>query len=215
LGGETGAAALEWCVPPAVLLSALVATTSRAALLSLAAGLLISLASRGASARRAGFAMASMLVFVGIATAFAGPARLVDRFARVHRDSRERLAGWSAARELWQERPLLGWGLGAYPAAVAAHPGVEARLLAVHRHLLLAPHNEYLRLGAELGAPAIVLVAWAASAAFRRARHDPWALASLAGLALHASVDFPFGVPALAALAALIAAPARGPDAAA
>jgi hypothetical protein len=213
LGGEAGAAALEWCFPPAVLLAALVATTSRAAPLALAMGLLVSMAACGTSRRRAGFVLASTLAFVGVAMAFAGPARLIERFARVQSDSSDRLAGWSAARELWRERPLAGWGLGAYPAAVEAHPDLQARLAAVHRHLLLAPHNEYLRLGAELGAPAIVLGAWAASAALRRARHDAWAFASLASLMLHAVVDFPFGVPVLGVLAALIAAPARGPDA--
>jgi O-antigen ligase len=212
LGGEEGIAVVEWSIPPVVLLASLVATTSRGALLALVGGLLLSALVCRPSAKRVLFVLASTLACVGLALALAGPDRLVVRFARAHEDVRDRVAGWTAALALCTERPVLGWGLGAYPAAVALHAPLQARLGSVHKHLLLAPHDDYLQLGAEMGLPALGVALWGAAAALGKARRDPWAFASLAGLLLHAAIDFPLGVPALGALAVVIAAPAQGPD---
>lgn len=71
----------------------------------------------------------------------------------------ERLIAWKGALAMIRERPLTGWGIGAYPVAQAGFvptslpaPIVEAR----GPSLLEMAHNEYLQLTAEIGVPGLL-----------------------------------------------------------
>jgi hypothetical protein len=58
----------------------------------------------------------------------------------------------------------------------------------------------------ETGIPGLLLGLWAALAALRRARHDPWLFAALSGVLMHTFVEFDFQIPALAVLFVALAA---------
>lgn len=204
--GSESLAVVEWALPPLAMLVALVATTSRGAPLALAGGLLVAgLSLPRRSSRRV------LLTAVGVplilALAWVGPHRLIERLEQAPSDAPGRLAGWSAALELFRERPATGWGLNAYPAALAAHPDQLASLERVHAHLAFAAHNDYLGTAAESGFPGLTLLLWAGAAALWRARSEPWRFASLFGGLLHAGIDFDFQQPALVLLFSTIAAP--------
>jgi O-antigen ligase len=135
-----------------------------------------------------------------------------------------RLDAWWVAERLLQEHPLAGVGFGAYRAEFAA---AKLRLLsegapffAGHLNPSFAnAHNEYLEVGADLGWPGLLAMAWGIALVLRaawraRRRLSPadralsWG--ALVALALLALAYFPFRLgavafPALAFLAWLFA----------
>jgi len=135
-----------------------------------------------------------------------------------------RLDAWWVAERLLQEHPLVGVGFGAYRAEFAA---AKLRLLsegapffAGHLNPSFAnAHNEYLEVGADLGWPGLLAMAWGIAlvlrAAWRARRHlspadRALSWGALVALALLALAYFPFRLgavafPALAFLAWLFA----------
>jgi O-antigen ligase len=116
-----------------------------------------------------------------------------------------RLDGWRVATALLAERPLTGVGHGAYRAEFApAKLALAARGVPFYEHHInpsfANAHNEYLEVGAGLGWPGLLALAWGAGwlalAARRRAgasRSDgALAWAGLLALGLLAAAYFPF-----------------------
>lgn len=71
----------------------------------------------------------------------------------------ERQGLWRGAMKMIGERPLLGFGIGAYPFAQAQFSGVgrPADLVAERGPSLMEmAHNEYLQLAAEIGVPGLI-----------------------------------------------------------
>jgi hypothetical protein len=58
----------------------------------------------------------------------------------------------------------------------------------------------------ETGVPGLLVGLWAALAALAAARRDPWLFAALAGVLMHAFVDFDLQIPAIPALFVVLAA---------
>ncbi|HXT19693.1 MAG TPA: O-antigen ligase family protein, partial [Thermoanaerobaculia bacterium] len=116
-----------------------------------------------------------------------------------------RLDGWRVAARLLAEHPVAGVGLGAYRAEFAP---MKLRLLAegvpfYRGHLnpsFANAHDDYLELGADLGWPGLLALAWGLAlvlrAAWRAHRRDAadraLAWGGLAALALLALAYFPF-----------------------
>ena len=200
-------ALVGWSLPPLALLASLVATTSRGGLLALVGGLAAGAIVTPRSLRWRAFPLFAVAAFLGVALFLFGFERVTERFARARADTPGRVLGWSAAVGLARERPLVGWGLNAYPEAVARHPELARDLRAVHPHLAAAAHNDYAQLAAETGVVGLALALWAAGAALVSARVEPWRFAALAAGLLHAGLDFDIQVPALLVLFALLAAP--------
>ena len=135
-----------------------------------------------------------------------------------------RLDAWWVAERLLQEHPLAGVGFGGYRAEFAA---AKLRLMsegvpffAGHLNPSFAnAHNEYLEVGADLGWPGLLAMAWGIAlvlrAAWRARRHlspadRALSWGALVALALLALAYFPFRLgpvafPALAFLAWLFA----------
>jgi len=74
-----------------------------------------------------------------------------------------RLAMWNKGIRMANERPLTGWGIGAYPIqqALFFHPAAPSReqraILATGPRLTENAHNTYVQLAAELGYPGLLL----------------------------------------------------------
>lgn len=135
-----------------------------------------------------------------------------------------RLDAWWVAERLLQEHPLAGVGFGAYRAEFAATKlrliGEGMPFFAGHVNPSFAnAHNEYLEVGADLGWPGLLAMAWGIAlvlrAAWRARRHlspadRALSWGALVALALLALAYFPFRLgavafPALAYLAWLFA----------
>lgn len=206
----------------ALCLYALVVTQTLAALAALSAGALV-YASGALPRRRLLLGLATMAVAGGLALAVVVPLRSrvagkAEAIAAGDWNSvlTGRLDGWRAALLMWRENPWTGVGHGAYRAEF-----VPARLqLALtgtrffERHnqpTFANAHNDFLEVGADLGWPGALALAWGvgviAWAAIRRAGRAPLdrALfrAGLAALAVLAAGYFPFRI-ALVSFPALL-----------
>jgi O-antigen ligase len=153
---------------------------------------------------------------------FLGPApplrsRVVDKARELQQGSLDalltgRLDGWRVAAALLGEHPLAGVGHGAYRAEFArtkvALAAAGTPFFAGHlRPSFANAHNEVLEVGADLGWPGLLALAWAvavaARALSRRGRGGSAADAALLGagavaLALLCLAQFPFRVATLA-----------------
>jgi O-antigen ligase len=200
--GRARAVAVAACA--AVLVTALALTQSRASWAAAAAGLAVAAAVRGrrralavAFASLAGLALAS----ASILTAFTVPARLQARGDYWH-------VAWRAAGE----RPLLGWGAGAFDLVWGAFGDLA------HWRGALDAHSLYLETLAELGVVGVVLLASflvPVVAAFRASAPSRVTAAALGGstaFLFHAGLDWDWEMPAVtvAGLVCLAAAASAG-----
>jgi O-antigen ligase len=207
-----------------VIASALILTLSRggwiAAAISLALMAIWLLAFRSFRRKRVlSLTVAGVLAafFVAVAST---PA--VERFLTVHDENQVASIGgrvpiWQATLEMIAARPLLGFGPGTYPVAVAPFhpPSPDTRYLQAH--------NDYLHFVSETGCLLIPLILWLEAALLRRAypklEHPSrqvrgvtlGALAGMLAMAIHAIVDFNLHIPANAILFTTLAALAAGP----
>ena len=230
LATNEGSRLLDSLLPALASIAALFATTSRGAILAFFAGLV--LAAIGLRARRGTPAWAAALVFVAVALAWFGLERLEVRFARAADDRPGRTVVWNESLALMKgPRWATGYGLDAYadalsrvpawalPEGATPWPPDAAGALLSGAHVgYRAPddlpglawyreaHNDWLQLLVETGLPGLLIGLWAALAALRRARHDPWLFAALAGVLLHCFVDFDMQIPAIPALFVVLAA---------
>lgn len=154
-----------------------------------------------------------------VAALVAGAALLVAALAamraggdlgltRADNPLRLRAGNWRGAALLFAERPVTGWGLGAFGAA---YPHVRR---AGDVETIYA-HDSWLQLAAEGGLPALAVLGAAAFGLLRLARRGPedeaarWALAGAVAFVAHNLFDFTFYLPGVAVPAAALAGFAR------
>ena len=207
-----GSRALLLALASSIALSGLLLSFSRA---GTALGL-VAVAATAAVVLRARPVRGAALVALFVAIAAVplldlGADRLTSRYASSSVD----LAATGGRADVWrdtltmvEERPLAGFGFGAYTWAFPAFRSAEIRLHYSHAH------EDLLQLAAEGGAIALLLAAALALPLGRAARRilasndDPPAVGAVFGLGailLHALVDFPFHIPADALLASVLA----------
>ncbi len=113
---------------------------------------------------------------------------------------------WRGTWRLVTDRPLVGAGLGGFPALYPYYKYPQ------HVELLQYPHNLALNAWVELGflglAATVVVIFWLGFALFRRLRaRDPWAVGALGAwitLVVHGLVDVPYFKNDLAILTLLL-----------
>ena len=221
-------------LPPLLGIGALLASTSRGGILAFGAAL--GIAAVGVRARKGTPAWAAALVFAAVALTWFGLERLEVRFLRASDDAPGRTVVWRESLEAMHgSRWTTGYGFNAYAEALSRVPAwrlpagatpwpeaVAARLVAGERLGYRAPgdlpglawyreaHSDWVQLLVETGVPGLVVGLWAALAALAAARRDPWLFAALAGVLMHAFVDFDLQIPAIPALFVVLAAGANG-----
>jgi O-antigen ligase len=146
----------------------------------------------------------TVVILAGAALIFLGGTALSDRLGTLRTPfaDNSRLIVAKDTLKLVRERPLLGWGLDAFPEV---YPRVSSLRT---RFFVNAAHNEYLQFLAETGILGFGAITWFLVAAIRRSSrllrsyNHPATLAGIVGLSgvlLHCIADFPFRIPADAA----------------
>jgi O-antigen ligase len=218
-------------VPPLATISALIATTSRGALLAFAVSLV--LAAVGLRRARGVPAWALAIGCVTMAFSWYGLERAEARFRMLSDDTPGRSLVWKDSLTRMHGRWLTGFGFNSFafamsratpwtlpvgatpwPAPLAsgpegAWPGVRVPATLPGTTWYREAHNDYVQLLVETGLPGLGLALLAAFAALRSARQDPWLLAALAGVLLHEAVDFDLQIPAVSVLFVALAATRR------
>ncbi len=232
LQSPEGARAVFALAPPLAAVAALLASGSRGGLLAFLGGLVVVALVHG----RRRPALLLPLAFVALALAWYGTGRVVARFRLTPAEAPGRTLVWRDALARVPVYWIAGsgfntfstavsratlWTLPAgatpwrapYETSVAQAPRLGYRSLPGTPLLTWSPeaHNDYLQVLIETGAPGLALSLLGLAALLRRARGDPWVLWGLAAVALHALVDFPLQIPAVAALFVSLAA-LRGDD---
>ena len=234
LSTPEGVAVVYAGVPAAAAVAALIATTSRGALLAFAAGL--ALAGLGGRRRQGVPPWALAVAFVVMAVSWFGLERLGVRFNETATNAPGRTAVWKDSLVRMKGRWLTGTGFNTFglgmsrtapwalptgatswpekmesAARAGDRPGTRA--LAELRGLgwYREAHNDYVQALVETGVPGLLIALWAAAAALGAVRRDPWLLAAVASVLMHAFVDFDLQIPAIPVL--LVCLIAMRPDA--
>jgi O-antigen ligase len=224
LSSPAGTRLMVTALPALAAASALVATTSRGALCAFVIGL--ALAGLQARRRRAIPAWALGLAFTAMGATWFGLERLEARFGQLAANAPGRTRVWTDSLERLSDRWFTGSGLNTFATAFSrvapfvlpegatpwpdaflaeaeaegGKPGVRALASEKGLRWYREAHSDYLQLLLETGVPGLLLGLWAAVAALRAARRDPWLLAAVAGVLLHALVEFDFQIPAIPVL---------------
>ena len=229
LSTREGIALVYAAVPALAAVAALIATTSRGALLAFAVGLV--LAGLGLRRGQGVPAWALAMAFVVMAMSWFGLERLGVRFNQTRADAPGRTAVWRDSLERMDGRWLTGTGFntfglsmghttpwvipkGATPwpeeieMAVASGDRVGTRAVTDFADLgwYREAHNDYVQTLVETGVPGLLIALWAMVAALGAVRRDPWLLAAVAAVLMHAFVDFDLQIPAIPALLVCLAA---------
>jgi O-antigen ligase len=228
---------LLWAALPALATAtALVATTSRGALAAFVVAL--ALAAVAARTRRGPPLWAAALAFALMGAGWVGLERLQARFGGALDDAPGRTLVWEDTLRRMEGRWLTGTGFNTFATAFSrvapfalpegatpwpeglmadaaraeGRPGFRVVPGDTGRRWYRETHNDYVQLLAESGVPGLLLGLWAAGAALAGARRDPWLLAALAAVLLHAVVEFGFQIPAVAVLFVVLAGMAAPPQ---
>jgi O-antigen ligase len=229
LSTPEGVALLYAAVPAAAVVAALVAATSRGALLAFAGGLVLAGLGlrRGSGVPAWGLAVA----FVVMAVSWFGLERLGVRFNEAGSDAPGRTAVWRDSIRRMKGHWLTGTGFntfgvsmshttpwmlpqGATPwpeeieSAVRAGDRIGTRALAELSDMAWyrEAHNDYVQTLVETGVPGLLIALWAGLAALGAGRRDPWLLAAVSSVLMHAFVDFDLQIPAIPVLLVCLAA---------
>jgi O-antigen ligase len=142
-----------------------------------------------------------------------GSNELTQRLISIHAEAREEINGGvrlTIDRDCFRmllKRPLLGWGLGAFPTV---YPGFRSFYT---NFFVNEAHNDYLQLLVETGLVGFSIAIWFLVLVFRRAasKLQNWtetasgaltvaALLGCIGILVHSFLDFNLQIPANAAL---------------
>lgn len=220
-----GVALVYACLPALAAIAALLATTSRGAILAF----VVALAGALALPRRGGRAALAAMVaaFLAMALTWFGLERLGDRFSAIPDNAPGRTRVWSDALARMDGRWVTGAGFNAFEAHLSrvapwrlpAHATpwpepVRARYEGGERlgfrfqgsDWYREAHNDYLQVLVETGVPGLLIALWAAASALHRVAASRWVFAALLAMLLHALVEFDFQIPALAVLFVVLAA---------
>ena len=200
-----------WAVAVLVMLSAMVITGSRGAVMALSAGTAVVLLGRY---RVRGLAIVVALL-IGLLLI---PNPLRSRFEAEHAINPvayARMNMWMQAGHIIAEHPF-GIGFGLYQYIYPQHAFPVEGEIARYGKVAQTPHNEYLQIGVELGIPGLLLFCWGlirvgqagfAALRLRLSRMHRGLLVGVAGAAVsllaHAAVDSNLHEPAIAILLVL------------
>jgi O-antigen ligase len=195
---SSGRGAIGYALAGGVLYASVIASTSRAGTLictfELLAILGIGLArlrdpDTGSPSRRTAAMLAAVPVLAVVLTLAVGWERVWERFEQ--RDPyvirREFLV---AAVDMARQRPIIGFGLGTFPAVYQRYAIRDFPFYANHAH------DDWAEFAADGGIPFLLLIIVPFVFAVPAAIRHPWAL-GLIGVMLHACVDYPFPRPAV------------------
>ena len=79
-------------------------------------------------------------------------------------------------------------------------PGIRALTELPNVSWYREAHNDYVQTVEETGLPGLFIALWAGAAALGAVRRDPWLLAAVAAVLMHAFVDFDLQIPAIPVL---------------
>ena len=177
-----------------------------AQLIAVAVWLLLTWRRQGLTAtqlKRAAARVALLLALVVVVVVIAGDVdQVLDRAASIRSGPVTRLPLWYAAVDMFQQRPLQGWGIGSFaPVFDLLNPPGTPYARTNHG----TAHNLYLHTAAETGLPgllALALIGWAALRCLLRPRQGQGAFAfavsiSLLGVATYGLVQQIFYLRAL------------------
>ena len=85
-------------------------------------------------------------------------------------------------------------------ARAGDRPGIRALIELPALSWYREAHNDYVQTLVETGVPGLLIALWAAVAALGAVRRDPWLLAAVAAVLMHAFVDFDLQIPAIPVL---------------
>jgi hypothetical protein len=229
LSSHAGLSLIYATVPALAATGALIATTSRGALLAFLASLAVATV---LLARRRGAAAGVVMVLLTAAVlSWFGLARIHQRMSAAGRDATGRTAVWEDTLQRMGGRWVAGSGLNTFDRAMSGatawdlpegsspmsgpyetsyvglpHAGYRFLPGATGMFWYGQAHNDYVQILAEAGVVGLLLMVWAFGRAFAAVRRDAWLLAALVGPALHAFLDFGFQLPAVTALFVCLAA---------
>jgi O-antigen ligase len=163
--------------------------------------------------RTAAASLGIFLVLVAGMLIWLGGSELNQRLISIHSEANTEIAGGTRldidrdTLKMFPQKPLIGWGLGAFPE-------VYPRYRSFYTNLYInEAHNDYLQLLVEMGALGFLTMLWFVGVMYYRAlkkigdwSSDPnGALALIAmvgctGILVHSVVDFNLQIPANAAL---------------
>jgi len=152
------------------------------------------------------------VIVIGLLT-WLGGSEVVKRLATIHQETQTELSGGtrvdmdSDAMKMFSQKPVLGWGLGAFPDVYPQFRSFSTNFF------VNAAHNDYLQLLVEMGVLGFVAMLWFVVAMYRGAirKVGKWtsdtnsalglaAMLGCTGILVHSFVDFNLQVPANAAL---------------
>ena len=228
LASPEGAGLMLAVVPALASLSALVASTSRGAILAFVLALVLA----GIGLRRQrGVPPWLFAVALGLmAITWFGVERLEVRFRTSAADSAGRTVVWRESLGMLRRAWLTGYGFNTFGLAtsratpwrlpVGATPSSSAVAEAARVGAMIGyrtpsqitdvawyreAHDDYVQVAVECGAAGLIVALWAAVRVLKAARLEPWVMASLAGVLLHVVVDFDLQIPAIPVLFVCIA----------
>ena len=156
------------------------------------------------TARSAWKPMASMLALVAVFGSAVGWPQLSARF-----DSGDLFNGRSevvaTAIHMAHDRPLTGFGLGSFEAVYPAYAGIDNGVRTNHAH------NDWAEWAATGGVPLLAMYVTIFGLTLPLLVRKTWAIGVVA-MCLHALVDFPFEIPALLVLNAILLGAASAGD---
>jgi O-antigen ligase len=173
--------------------------------------------------RGAAIALLMILIAMAVLLAVVADSSVTARIGTLRQPSRADVAGWRMhlnrdSLAMWRAKPVLGWGLGAFPTI---YPQFRSFYDDVPIH---QAHNDYMQLMAETGAIGGLIAVWFLVAVFRqgwrnlRQSQAPGnkgitlaAMVSVSGILIHSVSDFNLHIPANAALFFVLCAIAGAP----